>query len=224
MGGFIPSSYLPQDETRGITTMTFGADGFFGYGACSIKAGTSHDAISRCVPGTQAFWWSTYALEHLIPREEINKDDIVHQVLPRHSGWKDPVIQKVVKEVSSIDTIYPTWTTPDLPTWEKGGIVLIGDAAHALQPSSGQGVSQALEDAEMLGMLLAENLGRKTISDQEAIRLAAKSYCKIRMPRAKKISDYTKRLGDMKRKKGFMGEWMMYTFIWLGGECGYCFR
>ena len=217
MGGFIPTSYLPQDEAPGITTMIFGADGFFGYGACSTRAESSHNAISQCAPGVQAVWWSTYALELLIPREEINKDDIIRQLQSRHSGWKDPVIQKVIKEVSGIDTIYPTWTTPDLPTWEKGGIVLVGDAAHALQPSSGQGVSQALEDAEMLGMLLAENLERKTSSVQEVIQLAAKSYCKIRMPRAKKISDYTKRLGDMKRKKGFMGEWMMYTFIWLGG-------
>ena len=216
----MPSSFLPQNEAPGVTTMTFGADGFFGYGACSTRSGTSHNAVSQCVPGTQAVWWSTYALEHLIPREEINMDDIIQQLRSRHSGWKDPVIEKVIEEVSSIDTIYPTWTTPDLPTWEKGGIILVGDAAHALQPSSGQGVSQALEDAEMLGMLLAENLGRKTSSDQEAIRLTAKSYCKIRMPRAKKISDYTKRLGDTKRKKGFVGERMMYTFIWLSGECG----
>ena len=198
--------------------MTFGADGFFGYGACSTKAEASHDAICRCVAGNQAVWWSTYSLEHLPPKGEINKEDIIHQLQSRHSSWKDPVIPKVIQKVS-IDTIYPTWTTPDLPTWERGGVILVGDAAHALQPSSGQGVSQALEDAEMLGMLMAKYLSRKTSSDEEAIQLASRSYCQIRMPRLKRISDYAKSLGNMKRKKGILSEWMMYFFIWLGGRC-----
>lgn len=213
----MPSSYLPANEPLGTTTMTFGPDGFFAYGACSIAPDASHDGVSTCAPGPQAVWWSTYSLETPPPKDGIDKDDIVHQLQNRHSGWKDPVIQKVIKEVS-IDSIYPTWTTPNLPTWERDGVVLVGDAAHALQTSSGQGVSQALEDAEMLGMLMGRHLGSGLNSQREALQLAARSYCKIRMPRVRRISDYAKRLGDMKRKKGFIGERMMYLFMWLGGE------
>jgi salicylate hydroxylase len=38
-----------------------------------------------------------------------------------------------------------------LTTWTKGKVILIGDAAHSMLPTQGQGASQALEDAEALG-------------------------------------------------------------------------
>ena len=218
----MPASYLPQNEPPGITTMTFGADGFFGYGACSTTSETSHNAVSTCSPGDQAVWWSTYALENLPSKGEIDKDDIIRQLQSRHSSWKDPVIQKVIQKVS-IDSIYPTWTTPNLPTWERDGVVLVGDAAHALQTSSGQGVSQALEDAEMLGMVIARKLESGPASETEALQAAAKSYCELRMPRVRKISDHAKKLGDMKRKKNLVVEWMMYFFMWLGGKWKFLF-
>lgn len=219
----MPASYLPKNEPLGTTTMTFGADGFFGYGACSPTPEASHDAVSTCNPGNQAVWWSTYALEHLPSKGEIDKDDIIRQLQSRHSSWKDPVIQTVIQKVS-IDSIYPTWTTPNLPTWEKDGVVLVGDAAHALQTSSGQGVSQALEDAEMLGMIIARNLKSGFASEKKALQAAAGSYCELRVPRVRKISDHAKKLGDMKRKKNLVVEWMMYLFMWLGGKWYPSFR
>lgn len=38
-----------------------------------------------------------------------------------------------------------------LKTWHRGRVILIGDAAHAMLPTQGQGASQAIEDAEALG-------------------------------------------------------------------------
>ncbi|OQU95260.1 hypothetical protein CLAIMM_01493 [Cladophialophora immunda] len=59
----------------------------------------------------------------------------------------------------ALDAAYPTWTTPELPYWSlRGRAVLVGDASHALQPSSGQGASQALEDAEALALFLRRSL------------------------------------------------------------------
>lgn len=37
-----------------------------------------------------------------------------------------------------------------LPTWVRGRIVLLGDAAHAMAPDLGQGGCQAIEDAWVL--------------------------------------------------------------------------
>ncbi|GIE93802.1 FAD-dependent oxidoreductase [Paractinoplanes rishiriensis] len=51
------------------------------------------------------------------------------------------------------------WNTDDLPrvpTWRTARTVLLGDAAHAMSPSSGQGASMAMEDAATLGRCLAE--------------------------------------------------------------------
>lgn len=38
-----------------------------------------------------------------------------------------------------------------LKTWYRGRVFLIGDAAHPMLPTQGQGASQSIEDAEALG-------------------------------------------------------------------------
>ncbi|KAJ7215112.1 hypothetical protein B0H12DRAFT_1274374, partial [Mycena haematopus] len=43
---------------------------------------------------------------------------------------------------------------PDIPTWHRGRVCLIGDAAHALPPN-GQGSAMAFEDAAYLSSLLS---------------------------------------------------------------------
>jgi hypothetical protein len=37
-----------------------------------------------------------------------------------------------------------------LPTWTRGTVALLGDAAQAMEPNLGQGAAQAIEDAEAL--------------------------------------------------------------------------
>lgn len=48
------------------------------------------------------------------------------------------------------------WDIPPLPTYHRGKILLIGDAAHAMTPNLGQGAAQALEDAGMIAQCLRE--------------------------------------------------------------------
>jgi 2-polyprenyl-6-methoxyphenol hydroxylase-like FAD-dependent oxidoreductase len=45
---------------------------------------------------------------------------------------------------------------PSVPTWHRGPMVVIGDAAHATAPSSGQGASMAVEDAVVLARCLRD--------------------------------------------------------------------
>ena len=42
-----------------------------------------------------------------------------------------------------------------LSTWTRGKVILIGDAAHAMLPTQGQGASQAVEDAVCSCFLLS---------------------------------------------------------------------
>ena len=49
-----------------------------------------------------------------------------------------------------------TYDLPHVPTWLRGPVVLVGDAAHAPSPSSGQGASMALEDAVVLARSLRD--------------------------------------------------------------------
>jgi FAD-dependent urate hydroxylase len=51
---------------------------------------------------------------------------------------------------------WATYDLPSVPTWHKGSLVIIGDAAHATAPSSGQGASMAIEDAVVLARCLRD--------------------------------------------------------------------
>ena len=70
---------------------------------------------------------------------------------------------KIVQNaVSSIPhnkiNIWPFYIVPKLDKWtskHRRGIIL-GDAAHAIPPSAGQGIKQAFEDAYMFALLLAK--------------------------------------------------------------------
>jgi 2-polyprenyl-6-methoxyphenol hydroxylase-like FAD-dependent oxidoreductase len=59
----------------------------------------------------------------------------------------------VRKAVSGLDTesifIWPFYEVPHMNSWtsEKGRVMILGDAAHAISPSSGQGANQVFEDA-----------------------------------------------------------------------------
>ncbi|KAK1753785.1 hypothetical protein QBC47DRAFT_430762 [Echria macrotheca] len=62
--------------------------------------------------------------------------------------------------VSSIPTdkmnVWPFYVVPRLERWasERRRIVILGDAAHAIPPSAGQGINQAFEDVYMFALLL----------------------------------------------------------------------
>ncbi|AKV00319.1 2-polyprenyl-6-methoxyphenol hydroxylase [Labilithrix luteola] len=72
-------------------------------------------------------------------------------------AWAEPI--RDVLRATPGDTIR-TIAVHDLdpiPVWHRDNVVLIGDAAHAPLPTSGQGACQALEDAWHLARILAEH-------------------------------------------------------------------
>ena len=238
VGSFIPSALL---STTGVPLNTmsivFGPNGFFGYGyITSSTAPTSNTA-----PGDVAVFWSTFGspTENPFPLPEQTDNDrrakpykfdraaALKALLSRHRSWKNPTIQAIldhVKSIGGVDGFYPTWTTPELPTWSKNGrVVLVGDAAHALQPSSGQGACQALEDAEALALLLRHylsgtqrgNVEAKSENEKMAVSRALKKFDELRIPRLKKIYVRSQRMSGMKRDLGWVGEMCMYGAIWV---------
>ncbi|THW45107.1 FAD/NAD(P)-binding domain-containing protein [Aureobasidium pullulans] len=59
--------------------------------------------------------------------------------------------------------IWPFYIIPKLDSWSSTHrrVLLVGDSAHAIPPSSGQGISQAVEDVVMLAMLLGRGRSEK---------------------------------------------------------------
>lgn len=54
--------------------------------------------------------------------------------------------------------VWPYYIVPQLEKWtsEKRRVVILGDAAHAIPPSAGQGINQAFEDIYIFALLLAK--------------------------------------------------------------------
>ena len=58
--------------------------------------------------------------------------------------------------------VWPFYVIPPLDKWASTNrrVVILGDAAHAIPPSAGQGINQALEDVYMFSLLLAASQKR----------------------------------------------------------------
>lgn len=159
--------------------------------------------------GPRACCWSTYSLKDLPENwHNIDANDAERQIKERFAPVQDAVLQSCLQRFK-IDTVWPTFTVPPLPTWEDGhGCVLIGDAAHAMQPSSGQGASMALEDAEALAKLLHYHL-RKDPVDGHLI--ACKRYYDFRKDRVMRVHEQGQKNGNRKKDKSVIGELIVFV-------------
>ncbi len=71
----------------------------------------------------------------------------------------------------------PVWKV-DLDQWCTDGVILIGDAAHAMNPHVAQGRNQAMEDARVLAPILSKAL----LSGSLVLRDSMVEYEKKRLP------------------------------------------
>jgi 2-polyprenyl-6-methoxyphenol hydroxylase-like FAD-dependent oxidoreductase len=82
---------------------------------------------------------------------------------------------------------------PGPPTYSRGRVVLVGDAAHAALPTSGQGAASALEDAVCVGRMIADPVrAGADLGD------ALSAFDRARRPRCRQIA----RTGEMIARLG----------------------
>jgi 2-polyprenyl-6-methoxyphenol hydroxylase-like FAD-dependent oxidoreductase len=84
---------------------------------------------------------------------------------------------------------WATYDLPSVPTWHRGSLVIIGDAAHATAPSSGQGASMAIEDAVVLA---------RCLRDLPDTRQAFAAYERLRRARVERIVAHGARTSNSK--------------------------
>ncbi|KAG5939473.1 hypothetical protein E4U53_007795 [Claviceps sorghi] len=123
---------------------------------------------------------------------------------PARNPWADTV-RVLVAETHSVG-FYPVYKLPPGRSWHRGRCVLVGDAAHAMQPHAGQGVSQALEDIFLLARLLRDP--SRPLPDAFA------AYDRIRRPRVEEIAGRAASAGRMRRATGPWGLWLKEWLIW----------
>ncbi len=193
-GGFVPRSVLGTADASQKMSMTFGQNGFFGYGFCSAD------------PNTGAMCWSTQPIRgaDAAAFRAMDQAELRRQLARYHATWHEPIPQLI----DALQEIIVSASTDlaSLPNWSRGRTILIGDAAHATSPHAGQGASIALEDAMRLVQLL--------ISEQQT-EVAFQKFEDERRPRVEKVVALARRNGNSKREFTRTGAWIRNQMIKL---------
>ncbi|MCB9632889.1 MAG: FAD-dependent monooxygenase [Sandaracinus sp.] len=172
-GGFARVEGLPFES--GVQAMVFGRRAFFG-------AFTDPTGLT---------WWF-----HNGPRDL--KDGGAAGLVALHAE-DPPWVRALVSATPKVLGPWRLWRSLKTPRWSHERVVLIGDAAHAMPPSAGQGASLALEDA----MALARSL-----RDHEVLPDALRAYEAARRPRVRDIGRVADRNGSGKAPSTAVGAWI----------------
>ena len=111
--------------------------------------------------------------------------------------WSD-LVQSAQEQLSGPDShslnIWPFHTVPKLETWSTDGgrVIIMGDAAHAIPPSAGQGANQAFEDGYSLAFLL------HSLSPEIDLRKGLKIWQNYRQARVDKVLQLTEQMNNMR--------------------------
>lgn len=78
---------------------------------------------------------------------------------------------------------YGLYDRPELRSWFKGRVVLLGDAAHPTSPHLGQGANQAFEDVQKLISLLDQHNAERTSPTTSILDTVFRAFESARIPR-----------------------------------------
>jgi salicylate hydroxylase len=104
------------------------------------------------------------------------------------AGW-DPLVEAIIGQVETTFR-WGLYDREPLPTWTRGRLTLLGDAAHPMLPHVGQGANQAIED----GIALATVLGD---ADSASAPRALRVYEALRRERTARVQEFA-RLNGMR--------------------------
>ena len=123
---------------------------------------------------------------------QADKDEVVRIFSRNMESWPD-LVQSAIENIDKRTiNMWPYYAVPRLDKWTSSSskLIILGDAAHAVPPTTGQGVNQAFEDVWMLALLL-KNLGGGVELGE-----AMKFWQGWRQERVDRILDLTKAMNN----------------------------
>jgi FAD-dependent urate hydroxylase len=172
-GGYTPEAAAGAEP--GAWHMIFGRRAFFGY-------------VVDPAGGTVWFANVPRAQVSRAERDATTAEQWRRQLVELFAGDRGPASDLVAAgrlELAADNT----HDLPQVPTWHKGPMIVIGDAAHAPSPTSGQGASMAAEDAVVLA---------RCLRDLPDIPRAFAAYERLRRARVERIVAQGARAGSAK--------------------------
>ena len=172
-GGYTPDSARAVEP--GVWHMIFGRRAFFGY-VVDPDGGT--------------VWFAN------VPRPAVTPDE---RAATTAEQWQRQLLDLFAGDAGPAGDLIAggrlelagdsTHDLPSVPVWHRGPMVIVGDAAHAPSPTSGQGASMAAEDAVVLA---------KCLRDLPDIPRALAAYEGLRRRRVERIVAQGARTGSAK--------------------------
>jgi len=93
---------------------------------------------------------------------------------------------------------YGLYDRPELKSWYKDRVVLLGDAAHPTSPHLGQGANQAFEDIYHLVRLLVKHNPKASAPSTELLSTIFSEYEGVRIPRTAELVKGARRQGEVR--------------------------
>jgi FAD-dependent urate hydroxylase len=176
LGGYARG--VPVEAEPGSYTLIFGKRAFFGY---------------VLAPDGEVWWFAN------VPRRDEPAHGEVEAIPPE--AWQRRLAELYAKDAgpavrlveasdpADIKNASPIHSIPHLPRWHTDRMVVIGDAAHAPTPTSGQGASLAIEDAVVVA---------KCLRDLPDPQQAFARFEALRRPRVERIIKVAARINSNK--------------------------
>jgi 2-polyprenyl-6-methoxyphenol hydroxylase-like FAD-dependent oxidoreductase len=173
-GGITRGVRLPDEA--GTMKMFFGKRCFFAY---VVREGGE-------------VWWFANPAQHADPC-------LGASLVAESSSWRSRLTslftdepypaEQLIRATEDIPRPWPIYDLPRVARWYRDRMIIVGDAAHAVSPSSGQGASMAIED----GVQLA-----RCLRDKPDPSIAFMAYESLRRERVERVVAQGRRNGSGK--------------------------
>lgn len=119
------------------------------------------------IDGGRVYWWGM-ALARMGGRA----DDEIAAALAQFDDWAPEVRDHIAATSQAGIVRRDLWSlATKLRSYHRPGVVLVGDAAHAMLPTLGQGGNTAFEDAATLGILLEDHSLEQALTEYDRERI-----------------------------------------------------
>ncbi|HET6739680.1 MAG TPA: FAD-dependent monooxygenase [Kribbella sp.] len=152
------------------------------------------------ISADEIYWYGYVAMPSGRPIE-----DDVRAVRAYFADWA-PDVRALIEATDEVIR-HDVWVLDrPLPRYTSGRVVLIGDAAHPMLPTLGQGANSALEDAVSTGLLIRAG---------DDLATSLREYEKQRYRRTQKLVNRSEWMARTGSHLGPRGQWLRNTMLRL---------